>query len=55
MFNIFKRKSNKERLNQQYKILLKEAFELSKVNRAASDEKIAEANLVLEQIEKIKE
>jgi hypothetical protein len=55
MFSIFKRKSKKEKLNEQYKKCLKDAFLLSKTNRSASDSKIAEANSILEEIEKIVE
>jgi hypothetical protein len=53
MFNLFKRKTKQEKLDEQYKKLLKEAFNLSKVNRTASDKKIAEANKILEEIEKL--
>lgn len=53
MFNIFKRKTEKEKLENKYRIYLKEAFKLSKTNRSASDAKIAEANKVLVLIEKL--
>ncbi len=53
MFNLFKRKTKYEKLDKQYKMLMKEAFKLSKVNRTASDKKIAEANKILEEIEKL--
>lgn len=51
MFGIFKKKSPKEKLNQDYKKLLAEAHALSKTNRSASDAKQAEAQKVLEKIE----
>ena len=54
MFNLFKKTTEKEKLNKQYKQCLEEAFVLSKTNRSASDEKTAEANKILEQIEKLK-
>jgi len=50
MFGLFKRKSEKEKLNQQYRKLLKEAHDLSHTNRRASDEKIARAEEVLNKI-----
>ena len=53
MFNIFKRKTEKEKLENKYRIYLKEAFKLSKTNRSASDAKIVEANKILELIEKL--
>lgn len=51
MFGLFKKKTQKEKLQEQYQKLLKESFELSKSNRAASDKKQAEAKAVLDQIE----
>jgi hypothetical protein len=54
MFGLFKRKSPEDKLQEQYKKLLKESFDLSKTNRAASDKKQAEAQQVLEQIEALK-
>lgn len=53
MFNIFKRKTEKEKLEKQYEACLKEAHTLSKTNRTASDAKIAEASKILEKIEKL--
>jgi hypothetical protein len=43
MFGLFKKKSEKEKLQEAHAALLKEAFELSKTNRSASDAKLAEA------------
>jgi hypothetical protein len=51
MFKLFKRKSKLEKLNRQYENLLKEAHRLSAVNRKASDEKVAEANRLVKEIE----
>ncbi|MEL6275883.1 MAG: Lacal_2735 family protein [Bacteroidota bacterium] len=51
MFNLFKKKSKLEVLQQKYEKLMQEAHKLSTSNRAASDEKHAEAQKVLEQIE----
>lgn len=43
MFGIFKRKSEKERLEEKFKKLMQQWHQLSSINRAASDEKYAEA------------
>jgi hypothetical protein len=51
MLGIFKKKSETEKLEQKYKKLLKEAFELSRTNRTESDKKQAEAQELLDKIE----
>lgn len=51
MFGIFKKKSKTKILYKQYEKLLKDSFELSKVNRKAADQKFVEAQAVLSQIE----
>jgi hypothetical protein len=51
MFSLFKKKSEKEKLEAQYKKLLDESYKLSHTNRTASDLKAAEANEVLKKIE----
>lgn len=51
MFGLFKKKSQEEILQEKYKKLLKESFDLSKTNRAASDQKQAEAQAVLDKID----
>jgi hypothetical protein len=51
MFNLFKKKSPIEKLNNSYKKLLGEAHKLSTINRKLSDEKHAEADKVLKEIE----
>ena len=53
MFGIFKKKSKTEVLEKKYDNLLNEAYKLSTINRKASDEKAAEADLVLKEIEKL--
>ncbi|MBI1265903.1 MAG: Lacal_2735 family protein [Cryomorphaceae bacterium] len=53
MFSFLKKKSPLEKLNEQYAALMKEAFNLSKVNRQKSDEKIAEAEAIMKEIEKL--
>lgn len=54
MFNLFKKKSALEKLQEQYEKLSKEAFQLSKTDRTKSDEKTAEAEAVLKQIDALK-
>ncbi|MCC5917612.1 MAG: Lacal_2735 family protein [Cryomorphaceae bacterium] len=51
MFGFFKKKSEKEKLEYQYKKLIQEAHALSTTNRAASDKKAAEANEIIKKIE----
>lgn len=51
MFNLFKKSSDRERLEKVYKKLLEESFRLSTSNRKASDLKRAEAEEVLKRIE----
>jgi len=54
MFGLFGKSSEIEKLQRKYKKLLEESYKLSHTNRAASDQKTAEANKVLEQIESLK-
>jgi len=51
MFGLFKKKSDKEKLQKQYEKLLKEAHSLSTTNRKLSDDKIYKAEEVMKQIE----
>jgi hypothetical protein len=51
MFGLFKKKSEKEKLQEKYEKLMKEAYDLSTTNRKASDGKYAEADVVLKQME----
>jgi len=53
MFQIFKKKTEKEKLQEKYKKLLEESYKLSHTNRSASDQKAAEAEALLKQIEKL--
>jgi hypothetical protein len=53
MFGLFKKKSEVEKLNEKYQKLMQEAFELSKIDRKASDEKTAEANEILRKIDEV--
>lgn len=54
MFSFFKKKSPVEKLQQKYQQLMKESFDLSKLDRKKADQKVAEAELVLAEIEKLK-
>lgn len=51
MFGLFKQKSEKEKLEAKYRKLMSEVHKLSQTNRSASDQKAAEADAVLKQIE----
>ena len=51
MFGLFKKKSEKEKLQEQYAILMKEAHQLSTSNRKLSDQKVFEANEIAKKIE----
>ena len=52
MFGLFK--SKKEKLQQRYEKLLKEAYTLSSTNRKESDRKTYEADLLAKEMEKLK-
>jgi hypothetical protein len=53
MFGLFKKKSEKEKLQDQYEKLLKEAHNLSTTNRKMSDQKTFEADEVMKELEKL--
>jgi len=53
MFGLFKKKTEVEKLNEKYDKLMKESFDLSKINRKASDEKYAEEDKIMKEIEKL--
>lgn len=55
MFGIFKKKSEKEKLQKTYEKLMKESFELSTINRSKSDAKAAEADEIMKRLEALKE
>lgn len=50
MFGFFKKKSKYDKLSEEYQKVLKEAFELSKIDRSKSDAKYAEAEKILEKM-----
>lgn len=51
MFGLFNKKSPLQVLQDKYASLMEESFKLSTVNRAKSDEKVAEADKIMKQIE----
>lgn len=51
MFGLFKKKTDVEKLQDLYKIKMKEGFDLQSSNRAASDKKYQEAHDILNKIE----
>jgi hypothetical protein len=53
MFGLFKKKSEVDKLDAEYRRLMKESHRLSTTDRKASDAKAAEANQVLKLIEEI--
>ncbi|MGR7813167.1 Lacal_2735 family protein [Lacinutrix undariae] len=53
MFGLFKKKSEKEKLQAQYQSLLSEAHRLSNTSRKMSDQKVFEAEEVLKKLEKL--
>ena len=50
MFKLFKKKSELDMLQLEYRKLLEESHKYSNINRRLSDEKIAESEVVLEKI-----
>ena len=55
MFNLFKKTSQADKLNKQYKKLLEEAFKLSSTNRQVSDAKMAEAEKIGQQLAEMRD
>ena len=53
MFGLFKKKSKKEKLQNEYNKLKKEAFEMSKFDRKKGDELEKKADDVLKEIQKL--
>ncbi len=53
MFGLFKKKSEKEKLGDQYKKLMEEAHKLSHSNRKAADLKYTEAEAVARKMEQL--
>ena len=53
MFKLFKKKSELDTLHLKYRKLLEESHKFSNINRRLSDEKIAEAAIILDKIKRI--
>jgi hypothetical protein len=55
MFGLFKKKSERDKLEEQYDALIKKSYELSHTNRAESDKVQAQAQEVLKKIEALED
>jgi hypothetical protein len=53
MFGLFKKKTQIEKLQKTYESLMKDAYNLSRINRKESDQKYSEANAILKTIESL--
>jgi hypothetical protein len=53
MFGLFKKDPSK-RLQKKYDQLMEESFQLSRTNRKLADQKYAEADAVMQQLEALK-
>ncbi len=53
MFGLFKKETEKEKLQKQYKKLMEEAYKLSHKDRSASDAKTAEADEIAKRMERL--
>ena len=54
MFGLFKRKSEKEKLEELYRKKKEQVFKMSRINRTESDRLEKEANDILDRIDKLK-
>jgi hypothetical protein len=52
---LFAKKTKAEVLLKEYEKLMKSSYELSTINRAKSDLKMAEAEAILDELKKVKE
>jgi len=55
MFGLFKKKSERDKLEEQHDALIKKSYELSHTNRAESDKVQAQAQEVLKKIEALED
>ena len=53
MWDLFNKRSEKEKLQKQYRQLMEASYRLSHSNRKASDEKAAEAHEILKKIDSL--
>ena len=54
MFGLFKRKTEKEKLEELYRTMKEKAFRMSRTNRKEGDRLEKEANDILNKIDKLK-
>ena len=54
MFGLFKKKTEREKLEDKYEKLMRESFELSRLDRSKSDAKAAEAEEVRKKLDAMK-
>lgn len=55
MFGLFKKKSELDKLQDNYKKLMEEGYKLQSINRSDSDQKYLEADKILKKIEALQE
>ena len=55
MFGLFKKKSEVEKLHEEYKKIMQEAFKLQAINRSESDQKYLEADNIQKKIKLLEE
>ncbi len=53
MFGLFKKKTEKEKLEDQYEKLMKESYKLSHTDRTKSDAKAAEADEIRKKLDEL--
>ncbi len=53
MFGLFKKKSEKEKLQDEYATLMKAYYDLTKTNRIVTDQKFAEAQEISKRLEEL--
>ena len=53
MFKFLRKKTKLEKLQDQYKKLMSEWHDLSSIDRSASDDKYSQAQIVLDEIDKL--
>jgi hypothetical protein len=55
MFGLFKKKTEREKIQEQYSKMMDEAFKLSHTDRKASDNKYAEAEQLIKRLRTLPE
>ena len=54
MFGLFKKKTETEKLQDEYKKLIEQGYKLQSINRSDSDQKYLEADAILKKIDSLK-